>query len=186
MRTLFLSAFSSNTPSSTNNLSTANKTSKIIIPLPLITHCNCLPCDARNGSFLDNPAQTSYPASMIAEIFLAGVGGFAGSALRCAAGFVPVKNPAGFPIKTFLINVAGCFIFAAAGCIASRRGSLSPRALAMIRTGFCGGFTTFSAFAAESAALLKGGNYAAAAAYIAASVAAGLFAVFAAERAFGN
>ena len=55
-------------------------------PLPLLTHCNYLPCNARHGSFLDIPAQTSHPASMIADIFLAGVGGFAGSALRCTAG----------------------------------------------------------------------------------------------------
>ena len=135
---------------------------------------------------IDISRQTPYPAAMVADILFAGIGGFAGSALRCAAGFVPVKNPAGFPIKTFLINVAGCFVFALAGCMAAKRGSLNPRALVMVRTGFCGGFTTFSAFAAESAALLKGGNFAAAAAYIAASVAAGLLAVFAAEKAFGE
>lgn len=121
---------------------------------------------------------------MMVDILLAGFGGFAGSALRCAAGFVPVKNPAGFPIKTFFVNVVGCFIFALAGCLISRRGALSPRALVLIRTGFCGGFTTFSAFAAESAALFKDGNYVMAVAYIAVSVAAGLAAVFAAERIF--
>ena len=123
---------------------------------------------------------------MIADILFAGLGGFFGSALRCAAGFLPIKNPAGFPIKTFFVNVAGCFIFALAACLAAKRGSISPRALVFIRTGFCGGFTTFSAFAAESASLFKGGNYAMAAAYIAASVAAGLLAVFVVERAFGE
>lgn len=143
-------------------------------------------CAFRRVHFLDILPQRAYSAIMIADILLAGAGGFAGSALRCAAGFVPVRNPAGFPIKTFLINVAGCLVFALAGCIAARRGSLSPRALVLIRTGFCGGFTTFSAFAAESAALLKGGSHAVAAAYIAASVAAGLLAVFAAEKAFGE
>ena len=121
---------------------------------------------------------------MIFDILVAGLGGFVGSALRCATGFLPVKNPAGFPIKTFLINVAGCFIFALATCIAAKRGSLGPRALVLIRTGFCGGFTTFSAFAGESATLLKNGNYATAVAYIALSVAMGLLAFFAAERAF--
>ena len=46
----------------------------------MITHCNYLPCNARHGSFLDIPAQTSCPATMIADIFLAG------SALRCTSG----------------------------------------------------------------------------------------------------
>ena len=41
----------------------------------MITHCNYLPCNARHGSFLDIPAQTSCPATMIADIFLAEVGG---------------------------------------------------------------------------------------------------------------
>ena len=55
-------------------------------PFPLITHCNYLPCNARHGSFLDIPAQTSCPATMIADIFLAEVDGFARNALRCTSG----------------------------------------------------------------------------------------------------
>ncbi len=123
---------------------------------------------------------------MFGDILLAGLGGFLGSALRCAVGFAPVKNPAGFPAKTLLINVAGCFLFALAGCLAAKNRVFSPRALVLIRTGFCGGFTTFSAFAAETAALVKNGNYGMAAAYIAASVTLGLLAVFAAERMFAD
>lgn len=123
---------------------------------------------------------------MFGDILFAGIGGFLGSALRCAVGLVPVKNPAGFPAKTLLINVAGCVLFALAGCLAAKNRMLSPRALILIRTGFCGGFTTFSAFAAESAGLVKSGNYGMAATYIAASITLGLLAIFATERLFAD
>lgn len=132
--------------------------------------------------FLDIRAEAVYFILMFGDILFAGLGGFLGSALRCAVGFVPVKNPAGFPAKTLLINVAGCFLFALAGCLAAKNRMLSPRALVLIRTGFCGGFTTFSAFAAESAGLVKNGNYGMAAAYIAASITFGLLVIFATER----
>lgn len=123
---------------------------------------------------------------MFGDILFAGIGGFLGSALRCAVGFVPIKNPAGFPAKTLLINVAGCVLFALAGCLAAKNRMLSPRALVLIRTGFCGGFTTFSAFAAESAGLVKSGNYGMATAYIAASITLGLLAIFSTERLFAD
>ena len=134
--------------------------------------------------FLDIRAEVAYFVFMFGDILFAGIGGFLGSALRCAVGFVPVKNPAGFPAKTLLINVVGCFLFALAGCVAAKNRMLSPRALVLIRTGFCGGFTTFSAFAAESARLFKSGNYGMATAYIAASITLGLLAIFATERMF--
>ena len=40
-----------------------------------------------------------------------GIGGFIGSVCRYLVGKIPIKNPAGFPINTFLINIAGAFCY---------------------------------------------------------------------------
>ena len=50
------------------------------------------------------------------DCFFVGCGGFIGAVLRFLMGKLPVKNPAGFPITTFMINVIGAF---AIGCIAA-------------------------------------------------------------------
>jgi len=49
----------------------------------------------------------------------------------------------------------------------------------LLIVGFCGGFTTFSAFSHETVALLEGGHYASAAAYVVLSTALSLGATFA-------
>ena len=53
---------------------------------------------------------------------------------------------------------------------------------AALVTGFCGGFTTFSAFINETAGLVLGGEYGKAAAYVAVSVAGCLAATLIALR----
>ena len=50
-----------------------------------------------------------------------------------------------------------------------------------MKTGICGGFTTFSTFALEISDLIRGGSWAAAAAYMLLSLVLGVAAVFAAE-----
>ena len=57
-----------------------------------------------------------------------GAGGAPGAILRCLIGFLPVKMQSGFPIKTFLINIAGSFLIGIAAALAAKRG-LGPRAV---------------------------------------------------------
>ena len=52
----------------------------------------------------------------------------------------------------------------------------------MLKVGVCGGFTTFSTFAYESADLMQKGNIPAAFGYMAASMILGLAAVFAGQN----
>lgn len=64
----------------------------------------------------------------------------------------------GFPWNTFLINIAGC---AVAGLIAGSK-TLSEQEMQVWRTalmvGFCGGFTTFSAYSLQAVQLLERGS----------------------------
>jgi CrcB protein len=57
---------------------------------------------------------------------------------------------AGFPVGTLVVNVAGCFLAGLLWMLAETRLSLSAVTRTVLLVGFCGGFTTFSAFALET------------------------------------
>ncbi len=85
------------------------------------------------------------------SIFLVGIGGFVGSVLRYLVS-VAFANWLGspFPYATFAVNIAGCFVMGILFGLSERAGVLSPEMRALLMAGFCGGFTTFSAFWAGS------------------------------------
>ncbi|MCI8320246.1 MAG: fluoride efflux transporter CrcB [Dorea sp.] len=112
-----------------------------------------------------------------------GIGGFAGAVLRYLIGLAPVRETMVFPVKTFVINILGCILI---GCIAAimakdTNAPLSPRTVLLLKTGVCGGFTTFSTFALETADLIKDGHSGTAAVYAGLSVVIGTGAVFLTE-----
>ncbi len=78
--------------------------------------------------------------------------------------------PGGFPWSTFGINVAGSFALGLLVVLCKDR----PGWLALLGAGFCGGFTTFSAFSVETLRLLEADAYASAAGYVFGSVAVAL------------
>jgi len=85
----------------------------------------------------------------------------------------------GFPWATLFVNVVGSL---AIGCYAALSGPegrllVGPRQRQFVMTGFCGGFTTFSAFSLETLELVQAGRLPAAAVNIGVSVAAWLAAV---------
>ena len=75
----------------------------------------------------------------------------------------------GFPLLTLFINVIGAL---AIGIIAglSARKNLPQNAVLFLKTGVCGGFTTFSTFSLEAYNLLEQGYLRASAVYIILSV----------------
>ena len=97
---------------------------------------------------------------MIKTLLLIGTGGFLGSISRYLASHYMQNNfPSAFPFGTFIVNITGCLLI---GLIygASERSSLITTEWKMfLAVGFCGGFTTFSAFANENLALLRDGDF---------------------------
>lgn len=114
------------------------------------------------------------------DLLLVGAGGFAGSAARYALSLWVTGRFAGesaFPWGTLSVNVLGSFVIGAIVGAAAEASGLRESARLLLLTGVLGGFTTFSAFTNETLTLLRGGHAGLAAAYVAASVAAGLAAV---------
>lgn len=110
------------------------------------------------------------------------LGGGLGSLGRWALTLVPWKTvgEAGFPLATLVTNVAGAFLIGVVVAAAVPAG-LSPRATLLLKTGVCGGFTTFSTFALETGDLIERGAYGVAAAYLVLSFVLGVAACLAAQ-----
>lgn len=86
------------------------------------------------------------------------------------AGFVQQRVGAGFPLATLIINVTGSFLLGFLMRYALTSGAVSPEARALLTTGFCGGYTTFSTFSYETVLLVEDGEYRRAALYVGLSV----------------
>ena len=83
-----------------------------------------------------------------------------------------------FPLATLLTNIIGCFLIGViVGWLAKHQLSDSHLKWVLI-TGFCGGYTTFSAFGLENVSLMQSNHSGTAFLYIAASVILGLTAVW--------
>jgi CrcB protein len=112
-------------------------------------------------------------------LLLIALGGAAGSVLRyLIGGRVQQFAPHGFPVGTLVVNVVGCFLI---GIFIRQFMNIQTHnhMRALLIVGFCGGFTTFSAFSMESVGLIEGGEYSRAFSYILLSVALCLTATFA-------
>ena len=116
--------------------------------------------------------------------FAVALGGAIGSVLRYLIGLIPVNERFLFPVKTFLINVIGCFIIGLVIALALKSNNLNPKLVLFLKVGICGGFTTFSTFALESSNLLKNGHAGIAALYMFLSIAVGIGFVLIAELIF--
>jgi len=109
---------------------------------------------------------------------LVGLGGFVGSVLRYGLSLLPVTGRSGFPVMTLVINVVGALLIGLLVGLATRFEGFSSDWLTFLKVGVCGGFTTFSTFALELNTLMGSGRVWTGIAYVLASLALGVSAVW--------
>lgn len=119
---------------------------------------------------------------MLLNCLFVGAGGCVGAIARYLMGLLVPAHQSGFPLGTFVINVAGGFAIAFIATWFLRHANLDGRALLFLMTGVCGGFTTFSTFTWESLQLIQRGDVVVAGAYILASCAVCLVAALAGQQ----
>jgi len=92
-------------------------------------------------------------------LLLVFLGGGLGSSLRYGLGKYLNSAATGFPYGTFAVNIIGSLLVGIILGIAAKNDSISQNTMLLIVTGFCGGFTTFSAFSYENHIFLKNGDF---------------------------
>lgn len=110
------------------------------------------------------------------QILLVASGGAIGSIFRYLLSGWVLHHAAGwrFPLATFTINLAGCFIVGILGALVVKHSFFPADIRLFLFTGIAGGFTTFSAFGLETFYLLRQGEVLIAGSYVLSSVVAGL------------
>ena len=108
------------------------------------------------------------------------IGGALGSVARhyVSTGVYHVTGPA-FPYGILAVNVIGGLVMGIVVELGALKLNYSPEIRAFLTTGILGGFTTFSAFSLDTALLIERGDWIGSAAYIVASVALSVGALFA-------
>lgn len=113
-------------------------------------------------------------------VLVIGVGGMIGANVRWKVGeWVDKQTTGDFPWGTLVINLTGSLILGAFLTVVTERVAGRPLTRLLVATGMIGAYTTFSTFVYETARLLERGDVLIAAAYVSASLALGLVAVWA-------
>jgi fluoride exporter len=114
------------------------------------------------------------------HLLIVAAGGAVGAASRHLVNLAALRI-AGltFPWGTLTVNITGSFLMGVFIELLARRSGASAELRLLVATGILGGFTTFSAFSLDVAVLWERGAHAAAAGYVAASVAGAVAALFA-------
>jgi CrcB protein len=108
-------------------------------------------------------------------IYYIAFGGAIGSVTRYLVGvFIQTRAGGAFPMGTLVINITGSMLLGFLLQYTLSSATVSPEVRALLTTGFCGGYTTFSTFSYEAVRLFEEGDYWRFGAYIGASVVLGL------------
>ncbi|QUN12214.1 fluoride efflux transporter CrcB [Clostridium sp. C1] len=104
-----------------------------------------------------------------------GLGGAIGSIFRYTLSLLPIKSS--FPILTLITNLLGAFIIGVVVGLFEKQ-YLSSQIHLFLKTGLCGGFTTFSTFSLETLTLLENGMIFMAIVYVFISIAGCIVGVY--------
>lgn len=116
---------------------------------------------------------------MLKTILYIAIGGALGSVLRYLTSILVNKYWVNhFPMATFITNVLGCFLIGLIIGILEKNNLAASNLKWFLVTGFCGGYTTFSAFGMENVTLFQNNNTFLAFTYIGFSIIIGLFAIW--------
>ena len=86
------------------------------------------------------------------------LGGGLGSGLRYLVTIAMNQYSKVLPFGTFAVNMIGCLVIGLVLGYAQKENTLTSNQTLLLATGFCGGFTTFSAFASENLELIRNGE----------------------------
>ncbi|WP_276372968.1 fluoride efflux transporter CrcB [Chryseolinea sp. H1M3-3] len=112
------------------------------------------------------------------HLLIIGLGGFVGSVFRyVTVRLVDDKLNALFPYGTLTVNIIGSFLLGIIYMLAIRKTGLTENGRLFLGVGFCGGFTTFSAFTLENFNLIQQKLIGTSVLYISLSVVAGILAL---------
>ena len=118
------------------------------------------------------------------HLMLATLGGGIGAGARYLVNVGAARClGAGFPWSTIIFNIAGCFAMGVLAEVMANRFPDAAAARVFLMTGILGGFTTFSAFSLDTAALIGQERRTAALAYVLASVVVSILAFYAGSAA---
>jgi CrcB protein len=92
------------------------------------------------------------------ELLLVFLGGGLGSTVRFSLGkWVNALHNHHFPWGTLVVNIVACFILGFVIGLADHKHLISASSRLFWTVGFCGGFSTFSAFSNETLYLIQAG-----------------------------
>ncbi|WP_338375303.1 fluoride efflux transporter CrcB [uncultured Flavobacterium sp.] len=115
---------------------------------------------------------------MFKNLILVAIGGASGSVLRYLVHWIVAKKSfSTFPYQTFIVNIIGCLLIGILVGYFSRFQNVNESLKLLLITGFCGGFTTFSAFGLENVNMIQNQNYQLALIYTSLSLILGILAV---------